>query len=113
MDLSSGWLSVGNGSFSSSSGFIPTFTVPGIFSAQIIAVKISVESAKLTWYTGGWVEQKVITGLDASNPWVTFSKKLELGGSIIFFPQVIDNYSIDISFPNYFKSVSVAVWTQG
>lgn len=113
MDLSTGWTSVGNGSFSSASGFIPAFTVPGVLNAQIVGIKISTDNAKPTWYTGAWVDQKVLTGLDGSTPWITFSKKIGLGGNIIVFPQVISNYSIDISFPNYFKNVSVAVWIQG
>ncbi|MGV0102350.1 hypothetical protein NSTCB13_00871 [Nostoc sp. DSM 114160] len=109
MDLSTGWTSVGNGSFSSASGSIPLFSVPGFFNSQIIGIKISTINAKSSWYTGGWIEQKILTELD-STPWITFAKKLEIGGNIIFFPQAIDNYSIDISFPNYFKTVSVEVW---
>ncbi|MEH2137158.1 hypothetical protein [Nostoc sp.] len=112
MDLSSGWTSVGNGSFTSSNGYIPTFTVPSLLNAQVVAIKISTDNAKPTWYTGAWVDQKVLTGLDGSTPWITFSKKIGLGGNIIFFPQVISNYLVDISFPTYFKTVSVGVWIQ-
>lgn len=111
-DLSSGWISVGNGDFTSSSGSIPTFTVPSLLNAQIVAIKILTENAKPTWYTGAWVDQKVLTGLDGSIPWITFSKKVGLGGNVIFFPQVIFNYSIDISFSAYFETVSVGVWIQ-
>ncbi|MDF5736804.1 MULTISPECIES: hypothetical protein [unclassified Nostoc] len=112
MDLSTGWTSVGNGSFTNASGSIPIFTIPSLLNAQIVAIKISTENAKPTWYTGAWIDQKVLTGLDLI-PWVTFSKKIGLGGNIIFFPQAISNYSIDISFPVYFKTVSVGVWIQG
>ncbi len=111
MDLFNGWTSVGNGNFTSSSGYIPTFTVPSFLNAQIVGIKILTDNAKPTWYTGAWVEQKVSTGLD-SIPWITFSKKIGLGGNIIFFPQPVNNYSIDISFPTYFKTVSVGVWIQ-
>ena len=110
MDLFSNWVSVGNGSFSSASGSIPTFTIPTLLNAQIVGIKISTDNAKSSWYTGGWVEQLVLTSIDGSTPFLTFSKKLELGGSIIFFPQNINNYSLRISFPAYFKDVSVAVW---
>ncbi|OYE02943.1 hypothetical protein [Nostoc sp. 'Peltigera membranacea cyanobiont' 232] len=113
MDLSSGWTSVGNGDFTSSSGYIPACPgVPSLLNAQVVAIKISTENAKPTWYTGAWLDQKVLTGLDGSTPWITFSKKIGLGGNIIVFPQVISNYSIDISFPTYFKTVSVGVWIQ-
>ena len=110
MDLFSNWVSVGNGSFSSEEGSIPTFTVPTLLNAQIIGIKISTDNAKATWYTGGWVDQLVVVGVDGSIPWITFSKKIGLGGSIIFFPQSINNYSLEISFPAYFKTVNVAVW---
>ncbi|MGV0102227.1 hypothetical protein NSTCB13_00743 [Nostoc sp. DSM 114160] len=112
MDLSTGWISVGNGSFTSASGSIPSFTVPTLLNAQIVAIRILTENAKPTWYTGAWVDQKILTGLDTSIPWITFSKKIGLGGNVIFLPQAISNYSLDISFPTYFKTVSVGVWIQ-
>ena len=112
MDLSTGWISVGNGSFTSSSGYIPAFTIPTALNTQIISINISTVNAKSSWYTGGWIKQKVLTGLDGSTAWVAFSKKLELGGNVIFFPQNLSSYLIDISFPNYFKTVLVKVWAQ-
>jgi len=105
MDLSTGWASLGNGSFS---GSIPVFSVSSL-AAQIIAIQISASNAKATWYTGGWLDQKVLTDLETT-PFITFSQKLHIGGNIIFFSEPIDNYSIDISFPTYFTDVNVALW---
>ncbi len=112
LDLSSAanWSLIYDATLSGSN--LSKFLIPSSFSNQIIAVHISTQSPKPTWFTGGWINQIVQTNLvNDSTIWNSFSQRLYLGGNIIIFPTNFASYQLQFSFPAWFSSASLSIWS--
>lgn len=93
---------------------IPKITVPTQLESPILAVYISCLPDTPTWYFGGWLNQKIFTGLtvggspDAEN---VQRRKIWLNKiTIIRLDRLSNNYSITFEIPKWFQSVSIQVW---
>lgn len=93
---------------------IPKINVPIQLESPILAVYISCTPPKPTWYFGGWLNQKIFTGLtvggvtDAEN---VQRRKIWLNKiSLIRLEQLSTSYSITFDVPKWFQSVSIQVW---
>ncbi|MHC5860731.1 hypothetical protein [Nostoc sp.] len=86
-------------------------SIPTSFTSNIIAVYILTSTSKPTWFTGGWVNQLVPTGLiDSSPTWNIYSQRLLLGKNILIFPESLASYNLQFSFPYYFPNAFLSVW---
>ncbi len=111
MDLSfsSDWSLIYEQTLSGSN--LSNFLIPDTFSSGIIGVYISTQTSKLTWHTGGYINQLVQTNLiNGSNDWNSFSQRLSLGGNIVIFPVAFVSYRLQFSFPYYFPNAFISVW---
>jgi|GEM_PF-2227592 len=88
------------------------FLVPNNFSSQVLAIYISTSASKPTWYTGGYVNQLVSTGLVSDNlNWNCFYQRLLLGGNIVFFPNNLSSYQLQFNFPIWFPNAFLSIWS--
>lgn len=93
---------------------IPKIVVPVQLESHVLAVYISCNPPKPSWYFGGWLNQKVFTGLlvggipDAEN---VQRRKIWLNKiTLIRLEKLSDFYSISFDVPKWFQSVSIQVW---
>ncbi len=93
---------------------IPTIEVPVTFERRIIAVLPTSTTAKDWWISGGWVEQKIFTGIVVGgNPDVSAndSKRIFLNKiNLIVFPKYTSTYQLNIDVPYWFKDYQVTIW---
>jgi hypothetical protein len=93
---------------------IPKITIPTQLESPILAVYISCLPDTPTWHFGGWLNQKIFTGLtvggspDAEN---VQRRKIWLNKiTIIRLDRLSNNYSVTFEVPKWFQSVSIQVW---
>lgn len=94
---------------------IPEIDVPFLIDRHALAVYITTSVPEgSVWYFGGYLNQKFQLGLtvggipDADE---LSRRKLSLDRiKLILFPKITANYSVSLSVPKWFKSVSLTVW---
>ena len=118
---SNNWESVWQGTFSAqrSPGNttmlpIPEIVVPILLDKHILAVSITSNTAKPTWYFGGFLNQRISLGLvvgglpdsDAIEKRRIWLNRLTL----IILPQLSSHYSLSFNVPKWFQDVQLNVW---
>lgn len=93
---------------------IPEFTIPLKFNKHIIAVSIISQTAKSNWYFGGFLNQRITTGLISGNlpdSDVLQRRKLYLNRiSILIFPTIATTFTLSLEFPKWFTQASFNFW---
>jgi len=93
---------------------IPEYTVPILADKHIIAVAIIASNAKPTWHFGGFLNQKVPTGLtvgglpstDAVQKRRMYLDRLTL----MIFQPLTSTYSISVEVPKWFADFTLTIF---
>ncbi|MEH2197806.1 hypothetical protein [Nostoc sp.] len=93
---------------------IPTITVPTLLDSHIIATSVSCSNSKPTWYSGGFLNQRINLGLtvgglpdsDAVQKRKVYLNRLTL----IIFPKLVDTYAVTFEVPEWFQDVTFTLF---
>jgi len=98
----------------SSFAAIPEYTVPILADKHIIAVSISASNAKPTWHFGGFLNQKIPTGLTVGGLPSTDAvqkRRLYLDRlTLLIFRQLTSTYSISVEVPKWFSDFTLVIF---
>ena len=93
---------------------IPPMAIPFLFERHIIAVFPESNAAKPWWFSAGWLEQKVQTGITVGgNPDVRAqdSQRILLNRiNLSIFPKLSSTYQLNIDIPYWFSHYKVTIW---
>jgi hypothetical protein len=93
---------------------IPPMSIPFLFDQHIIAVYPESNGSKSWWFSAGWLEQKVSTGITVGgNPDVRVqdSQRILLNRiNLAIFPKLSSTYQLNIDIPYWFSHYKVTIW---
>ncbi|AFZ01628.1 hypothetical protein [Calothrix sp. PCC 6303] len=93
---------------------LPAIDIPVTFDKSLVAISTSSFNSPPKWVTGGWVSQKIYTGLTIENNndatltnQRVFLNKLNL---FKFSLDLASSYTLNYAFPRWIKDISIAIW---
>lgn len=93
---------------------LPPVDVPIALEKPLIAISTSSFNALPKWVTGGWVSQKINTGLTVSNigDAILTNQRVFLNKLSLFqFPMdLASSYLLTYNFPRWIFDLSIAIW---
>lgn len=92
---------------------IPAIKLPLLIENNTIAILISTNNKKPTWFTGGFVSFNVLTGLTVGgNPDSNiFTRRVTLDEiNILSAPSIAQTFSLTLKAPYYFPDISWTIW---
>ncbi|PAX58364.1 hypothetical protein [Brunnivagina elsteri] len=93
---------------------IPPIDVPIAFEKPLVAISTSSFNALPKWVTGGWVSQKIYTGLTVTGVGdaIATNQRVFLNKLSLFkFPMdLASTYELTYNFPRWIFDLSIAIW---
>jgi len=81
------------------------------FTSNIICCLVDNSEALPTWYSAGWISQKINLPFGPNTRGSTSNKRLRLREKqLLIFSKLTPTYKISIYFPKWFTQASVTVW---
>jgi hypothetical protein len=81
------------------------------FTSNVIAALIDNSEALDTWYSAGWISQRINLPFGPSTTSSINSQRLRLRQKqLLIFPKLTPTYKISVQFPRWFTQASVTIW---
>lgn len=104
------WVDQAKGSFTP----IPPVSVPVLLEKHIIAIFAQAACAKSWWFSAGWLEQKIITGISPggnSDTRAQDSQRILINRiNLAIFPRLSSTYQLNIDIPYWFSDYEAWVY---
>jgi|SRR6478672_6133027 len=90
---------------------LPEYAPNFDFNSNIIAVLVDNSEAPDTWYSAGWLSQRINLPFGPSAASNLNSTRLFLKQKqLLIFPKIVATYKISVRFPRWFTQASITVW---
>ncbi|MEG4010405.1 hypothetical protein QUA41_30760 [Microcoleus sp. Pol11C1] len=95
----------------SSENPLPEYAPNFDFTSNIIAVLVDNSEALDTWYSAGWIGQKINLPFGPTAASTFSNTRLKLRQKqLLVFPKLVPTYKISVRFPRWFTQASITIW---
>lgn len=96
---------------SSPNNSLPEYAPNFDFNSNIIAVLVDNSEALDSWYSAGWINQKINLPFGPTVASSVNNTRLRLRQKqLLIFPKLVPTYKISVRFPKWFTQASITVW---
>ncbi|MCC3473310.1 MAG: hypothetical protein JGK38_23935 [Microcoleus sp. PH2017_15_JOR_U_A] len=90
---------------------LPEYAPNFEFNSNIIAVLVDNSEALDTWYSAGWISQRINLPFGSTAASSVNATRLRLREKqLLIFPKLTATYKISVRFPRWFTQASITIW---